>query len=89
MRLLAVVAVLAIVYYLYSQRMGGKSDSVNSAMDEYAKTVPAATQPAPGKQSTASKPAAPAPQSSGIRRPIDTTRNVLEQVKKRNGDGDF
>ena len=90
MKFLGLVAVVAIVYFAYGKRLAPDGNqSVNNAMSEFEKTVPANTPPA-ATSSSASAPATPAPQSSSnIRRPIDRTRAVLEQVKARNGDGAF
>ena len=82
MRLLSLVVVLGIIYYAYSRRIAPGPNSVNTAMTEYSQTVPASTAAAPS--STAQS----AP-SGNLRRPIDRTRATLEQVKQRNGNGDF
>ena len=92
MKFLGLVAVVAIVYFAYGKRLAPDGNrSVNNAMSAFEKTVPASTGTA-GTSTSSSAPAvsAPAPQStSSIRRPIDRTRAVLEQVKARNGDGAF
>ena len=83
MRIVGLVVVLAIIYYAYSKRLGTSTDapkSVDSAMSEYQQTA-GATAPKPSS-------ARPAGESS-IKRPINTTRDVLEKVKQRNGDGEF
>ena len=85
MRLLSLVAVLAIIYYTYSKRVAPGPNSVDSAMTEFSQTAPAPTASTP--QTT--PPQSSAPATSNLRRPIDTTRSVLEKVKKRNGNGEF
>jgi hypothetical protein len=85
MRFLGLVAVLAIIYYAYSKRVAPGPNSVDSAMTEFAQTAPATSTNV--SQTAAPQPSAPA--TSTVRRPIDTTRSVLEQVKKRNGNGEF
>jgi hypothetical protein len=84
MRFLGLIAVLAIIYYAYSKRLGPGPDRVEGAMQEYSQTAPA--QSANSSKSTTAK---PAPATSNLRRPLDTTRNVLDQVKQRNGNHDF
>ncbi len=37
----------------------------------------------------ATAPAAPAPGTNALKRPIDRTKEVLNQVKQRNGNGEF
>lgn len=84
MRLVGLVVVLGIIYYAYSKRLGAAGDapkSTDSAMKEYVETV--------GSAAPQSSAGSAAPQESGIKRPINTTRDVLNQVKKRNGDGEF
>ena len=85
MRLLSLVVVVAIIYYTYSKRVAPGPNSVDSAMTEYSQTVPAPPASSPQVIAPQSSP----PATSNLRRPIDTTRNVLERVKKRNGDGEF
>jgi hypothetical protein len=89
MRLLGIVVALGVVLYMYKQRLEPGKDSVDSAMVEFDKTAPA---PSGTPAKTAAAPTstqAPAPASSNLRRPVDRTRAVLEQVKQRNGDGEF
>jgi len=83
MRIVAIVVVLAIVYYIYG-RNGDKTSLQNrvaEAQDEAAKVMPApqATQPQ----------AAQPPPTNSLRAPMDRTRQVLDQVKQRNGKGEF
>ena len=89
MKLLGLIAAIAIILLAYNRRLTPGKDSVDNAMDEFDKTVPAerAAPSAPASSSTASATTAPA--TSNIRRPIDRTRAVLERVKERNGDGEF
>ena len=90
MRFLGLIAVVAIVYFAYGKRLAPDGNqSVNNAMSEFDKTVPANSGNAGTSTSTPAS-SVPAPQStSSVRRPIDRTRAVLEQVKARNGDGQF
>ena len=83
MRFLGLIAVLAIVYVLYSKRAQPGPDSTDKAMAEFAQTAPAG--------SAASNSPAPASgaSTSNIRRPIDTTRQVLDRVKKQNSASEF
>ena len=85
MKLLGLIAVVAVVFYMYQQRLEPGKDSVQAAMTEFEQTAPAASQT---KRATVST-GAPQPATSNLRRPIDRTRKVLEQVKRRNGDGEF
>jgi hypothetical protein len=93
MKLLSLVAVVAIVYFAYGKRLAPGNDSVGGAMQEFDKTVPAAKANSPAKPHTAAtsaaRPQTAAPGTSNLRRPIDRTRAVLEQVKQRNGNGEF
>jgi hypothetical protein len=81
MRILAVIIVVAVIYFLITKM--GPVTSVSNAVKEadavtrpIAPATPAATpcRPASAKAT---------PQSSGIRRPIDRTRAVLKQVGHR------
>jgi hypothetical protein len=83
MRLLSLVVVMAIIYFAYSKRITPGKDSTSAAMQDFEQTAPPSTRPA-----TAAAPA-PAASNSNLRAPIDRTRAVLEQVKKRNGNGEF
>lgn len=76
MRIVAIVVVLAIVYYIYG-RNGDKTSPQNrvaEAQTEAAQVMPAAQ---------------PAQPTNSIRAPMDRTRQVLQQVKQRNGNGEF
>ncbi len=85
MRFIALLIVVAIIYLAWSRR--GPVTSVDNAMkeaDAVAETAPARN-PAtvyPPKAKTA-QPAQPAQPSSGLRRPIDRTRAVMDQVQQR------
>jgi hypothetical protein len=81
MRLIGLLLVVGIIGFFWSRR----NASVNSTTDvDEAMATPVA-QPA-----LVSSVSTPAPtESSGLRRPIDRTRNVLDQVKSRNGAGEF
>jgi len=84
MRLIGLLFVVGIIGFVWSRR--GASVGSTSAEEELFAT-PAAR---PALVSSATTPATPAPrQSSSLRRPIDRTRSVLEQVKGRNGAGEF
>ena len=83
MRIVSLLVVVAIIYVVMARRGAGPMSSTQQAMKE-ADAVMAT--PAGG---TAQAPAAPPAANSGMRAPIDRTRSVLEQVKKRNGAGDF
>lgn len=86
MRFVAILVVLAIIYVAYSKRVKPTS-GVDEAMDEFHKTAPATPMAYSGAATPAPAPAAANGQpSSGLRRPIDTTRAVLDRVKERNGD---
>jgi hypothetical protein len=95
MKFLGLIVVVAIVYFAYGKRLAPDGNpSINNAMSEFEKTVPANTRPAATSGTGTSAPAssgnASQPQgASSVRRPIDRTRAVLEQVKSRNGDGEF
>ena len=92
MKLLGLVVVLAIILSAYNRRLTPGKESVDTAMKEFEQTVPAPSRPAAAaKTAAAPAQAAPtaAPTTSNLRRPIDRTRAVLEQVKARNGDGEF
>jgi hypothetical protein len=79
MRFVALLVVVAIIYVAYTRR--GPVSSTAEAMKE-ADAVGQTTKPNPP---TYYPPAAqqPAPQSSGLRAPIDRTHAVLDQVKQR------
>jgi hypothetical protein len=94
MKLLGLVAALAIILCAYNRRFTPGKDSVDSAMSEFDKTVPAersSNPQAPARPASATTAAttSPSPATSNLRRPIDRTRAVLEQVKQRNGEGEF
>ena len=94
MKLLGLVAALAIIVFAYNGRLTPGKDSVDNAMIEFDKTIPAerpSNPQEPLRTATATAPAttAASPPSSNLRRPIDRTRAVLEQVKQRNGEGEF
>jgi hypothetical protein len=78
--------VLAIIYLVMTRR--GPATSVDKAMQE----ADAVTQTATPWPKTVLPPATAAPataSSGGLRAPIDRTRAVLNQVKGRNGNGEF
>jgi hypothetical protein len=77
MRFIAVLAVLAVIYLLLTRR-----SPVESAKEAAAQTEAIAPTPRP-----AAPAAAPAP--TALRRPVARTRDVLDQVKQRNGAGEF
>jgi hypothetical protein len=77
MRFVAVLAVLAIVSLLLTRH-----SPVESAKDAVAQAEAVAPTPAP-----AAPAAAPTP--TALRRPIARTHAVLDQVKTRNGAGEF
>jgi hypothetical protein len=83
MRFAGLLLVVAIIGYVWSRR-GGRTDAA-SEIDELMATPP------PAVASAGATPAhsQPQPASSGLRKPIDHTRGVLEQVKARNGNGEF
>jgi hypothetical protein len=84
MRFVALLIVIAIICLVLTHR--GPVSSVPEAMREAdAVTHPAATTAAPGPTATVQ----PAPQSAGLRAPLDRTRAVLGQIKQRNGGGEF
>jgi hypothetical protein len=76
MRILALVIVVAIIYVLYG-RNGEKQSPQNRVAE--AQQEAALVQPTP----TSAAPAAP---SGSLRAPMDRTRQVLDLVKKRNGE---
>ena len=76
MRIVSIIVVLAIVYLVYGRN--GEKQSLQSRVAE-AQREAAAVQPA-APQSPA------APPSGSLRAPIDRTRQVLDIVKKRNGE---
>jgi hypothetical protein len=86
MRLVGLLLVVGIIGFFWSRR-GGRVSPV-SEIDEELMATP---KPIPGMVSPSSTPVTAAPQaaSSGLRRPIDHTRSVLEKVKGRNGDEEF
>ncbi len=78
MRIVAIVVVLAIVYYIYG-RNGDKTSLQNRVAEAQAEA--AKVMPAPQ--------AAQPPPTNSLRAPMDRTRQVLDQVKQRNGKGEF
>jgi hypothetical protein len=83
MKYVGILAVTVIILYVY-RNGGAPSNRVEEANREFAATAPAT--PAAAPRTASAQPAAP---SSNLRRPIDTTRSVLKQVKARNGEGEF
>jgi hypothetical protein len=82
MRLAGLLLVVGIIGFFWCRR--ASTVGSNSKIDEELLATPSAR---PAQVSPGTTPAQPV--SSGLRRPIDRTRNVLDQVKKRNGDGEF
>lgn len=91
MQYLALVIVVVIIYFVLAGRhgTGPVRGRVDQAVAESEEVVPATLPPA--RQASAPAPvAAPSVQvSSGLRRPIDRTREVLGQVKKQQGENAF
>lgn len=83
MRIVAIVVVLAIVYYIY-----GRNGDKTSLQNRVAEAQAEAAQVMPAPQSTQPPAAQPSPTNS-VRAPMDRTRQVLDQVKQRNGKGEF
>ena len=75
MRLIALLAVLAIIYLAYGNRLKeqGPQARVAEAQAEVAKMMP-------------QQPVAVPQRSGGLRGPVDTTRSVLQQVHGRNSE---
>ena len=83
MKHVGILAVTVIILYVYRNGVT-PSNRIAEANREFATTAPATPSAVPTTASA--QPAAP---SSNLRRPIDNTRSVLEQVKARNGEGEF
>jgi len=83
MRIVAIVVVLAIVYYIY-----GRNGDKTSLQNRVAEAQVEAAQVMPAPQAT-QPPAAQPPPTNSLRAPMDRTRQVLDQVKQRNGKGEF
>jgi hypothetical protein len=81
MRLIGLLLVVGIIGFFWSRRNASVSPTTD--VDEVMATPVAQ----PALVSPGSTP--PPKESSGLRRPIDRTRNVLDQVKSRNGAGEF
>lgn len=87
MRLIALLIVVAIIYLVITRH--GPMNSTEQAMKE-ADAVMGTPTPAMATQyPPTAQPAQPAASSSGLRAPLDRTRSVLGDVKKRNGAGEF
>ena len=86
MRLIGLLIVVAIIYIVISRR--GPMNSTQQAMKEADAVMATPTPPGTYYPPTA-QPAQPAATSSGLRAPLDRTRSVLGDVKKRNGAGEF
>jgi hypothetical protein len=86
MRLAGLLLVVGIIGFLWTRRASPVGSS--SKLDDELFGTPTAR---PGLVAPGATPSKSQPQaaSSGLRRPIDRTRSVLEQVKQRNGDGEF
>lgn len=91
MRIVALLIVVAIVYLVIARR-----SPVAPAVDlgEAKENAPVAASTQPNRTvyppAAAKAPAGqPAQPSSGLRQPLDRTRSVLDQVKGRNGNGEF
>ena len=82
MRFVALLVVVAIIYVAYTRR--GPVTSTSNAMKE-ADAVTQTSRPNPPTYYPPAAPQAaqPAPQSSGLRAPIDRTHAVMDQVKQR------
>jgi hypothetical protein len=75
------LVVLGIIGFAYSR--WSKSPDAMKEVDAVMGT------PVPQAQAATPAPAPAGQPSSGLRRPIDRTRQVLEEVKQRNGNGEF
>ena len=82
MKFIALLIAMAIVCMLVVKR--AQPSQVAEAMRE----ADAVVQPVSSAPATP-QPSAPAQNSTGLRRPIDRTRSVLNQVKQRNGSNEF
>jgi hypothetical protein len=86
MRYVALLIVVAIIYFAWSRR--GPVTSVDSAMKE-ADAVAATATPYPATVYPPAQPAQTGQPSSGLRRPIDRTRAVMDQVNQRAAESSF
>jgi hypothetical protein len=86
MRVVAILIVVAIVYLVLARR-SPVSTAVEAMKESEAVSLSSGPRPAAAPP-TAPAPTAPAA-SSGLRAPIDRTHAVLDQVKQRNGAGEF
>jgi hypothetical protein len=88
MRFVALLVGMAIVCMLVLKR--AQPSQVAEAMREADAVVEPVNTASAGSSSTA-KPAATqsTPSTTGMRAPLDRTRSVLNQVKQRNGGGEF
>src|SRR4029453_14668652 len=86
MRLAGLLIVLGIIGFFWTRRASTVGST--SKLDDELLGSPAARPGLVAPSATPSK-SQPQPASSGLRRPIDRTRSVLEQVKQRNGNGEF
>jgi len=83
--MVGILAVVAVIGFAYSRR-GKVSGGGLAEVDEIMGATPT---PVPAALVVGATPTPRAESSSGLRRPIDTTKRVLEQVKGRNGNGEF
>jgi hypothetical protein len=85
MRVVAILMVVAVVYLILS-----RNSPVGTAVEAVKEADAVALSTGPKAPPTAMPPAtAAAPSSSGLRSPIDRTHSALDQVKQRNGAGEF
>jgi hypothetical protein len=85
MRLVGILVVVGIIGFAYT-RWAKSPDITKEAMKEADAVMSTPVAQVAGATPAPAQPGAP---SSGLRRPIDRTRQVLEQVKGRNGAGEF
>jgi hypothetical protein len=83
MKYVFLLATVAVAYFFIAHRV-----PVTPAVDEITQKEAAPLSTGP-RDPAAAAPAAPAVRTNSLKRPIDRTREVLGQVKQRNGAGEF
>jgi hypothetical protein len=83
MKYVFLLATVAVVYFFLVHKAPVAPVVAEITQQE---AVPLTTGPNGG---SAAAPAAPAQHTNALKRPIDRTKDVLNQVKQRNGNGEF
>ena len=83
MKYVSLLLGVALIYYIFV-----RSSPVSEVSKEITASEAAPLTSGP-RETNAASPSAPAQAHTSLKQPIDRTRTVLDQVKQRNGNGEF